>query len=84
MGGTDHSGEAPTLAKLGFEPPFPTDFAPNHGGLVEEDPRVLRLGVCHALAREGRLKEVRRILRQITDEEGDLSLRLFFFLFLSS
>nr|CAD1831362.1 unnamed protein product [Ananas comosus var. bracteatus] len=53
LGGTDHSGEAPTLAKLGFEPPFPTDFAPNHGGLVEEDPR-----------------EVRRILRQITDEEG--------------
>ncbi|RRT86068.1 hypothetical protein B296_00005298 [Ensete ventricosum] len=38
----------------------------------EHDPRLARLEVCHALAKEGRLKQMREILRRMLDDEGDV------------
>lgn len=35
-----------------------------------EDARLARLEACHALAQEGRLKEMKSILRQMLHEEG--------------
>eukprot|EP00268_Persea_americana_P060877 TRINITY_DN7634_c0_g1_i1.p1 TRINITY_DN7634_c0_g1~~TRINITY_DN7634_c0_g1_i1.p1 ORF type:complete len:151 (+),score=31.16 TRINITY_DN7634_c0_g1_i1:182-634(+) len=37
---------------------------------VLSDPRVLQFVTCHALARKGRLKELRAVLRKIIEEEG--------------
>eukprot|EP00268_Persea_americana_P060878 TRINITY_DN7634_c0_g1_i4.p1 TRINITY_DN7634_c0_g1~~TRINITY_DN7634_c0_g1_i4.p1 ORF type:complete len:151 (+),score=31.91 TRINITY_DN7634_c0_g1_i4:228-680(+) len=37
---------------------------------VVSDPRVLQFVTCHALARKGRLKELRAVLRKIIEEEG--------------
>ncbi|RWW86290.1 hypothetical protein BHE74_00004937 [Ensete ventricosum] len=39
----------------------------------EHDPRLARLEVCHALAKEGRLKQMREILRRMLDDEGTSS-----------
>lgn len=36
----------------------------------EQDPRLARLEVCHALAKEGRLRQMRKILRQMLGDEG--------------
>ncbi|XP_064972546.1 putative pentatricopeptide repeat-containing protein At1g13630 isoform X4 [Musa acuminata AAA Group] len=39
----------------------------------EQDPRLARLEVCHALAKEGRLRQMRKILRQMLGDEGTSS-----------